>query len=169
MIHNSQLVYGSIRKNENWDRQWGLVSMKDQESLTEAEVKGFQVYAKKWLQQSEQFNVRLHKPSVSVPQIHAKVLFLKGRGVTTVARGYYTDEYFPVFWEKELREKIPGADAQRTLGDGDGTVTVSSALPPKLWLTLGATTQEFELEHGDLINHKAIHDVLKSFLNANSL
>lgn len=165
MIQEGTLVEGAIRNPQNWGRGWGLSTLKEQEALTTTEIASFVEYAKSWLQKSSEFNQRLHAPLKKRPKgLSSKIQFLKGKGTATVVRGYLTDEFQPVYWEKELRDKVPGADAQRTFGDGDGTVSVESAVPPKAWIDLGAIVQEFDLEHGALINDKKVQPIIQEFL-----
>jgi pimeloyl-ACP methyl ester carboxylesterase len=163
-------LQGVIRNAGQWQQSaWGL--LKDKQTLTKEVVDGRAAYLSFWLRRSEQFLELLHAPLSSPNPHQLSLLYLYGKGTSTLAKGVWTGN--PGKGPDSLMFEDPDPVASglavnhpTVYADGDGTVTVLSAwLPEAFHRSFHPTVRDYEVGHTELVTTPDIQDDIIKFLD----
>lgn len=152
-----QPIRGMIHSTPQWREQgWGL--LKNAQSASTLLVAKRETYTAYWLNRSQRFFDLLHAPSAIPNDRSIPVLYLYGEGQPTLAGGVWIPEErgrqqsTVVFDEDQFTTRLPDLAPDLVQADGDGTVTVRSALLPSAYeKAFHVTTRRLRVEHMELV------------------
>lgn len=164
-------VPGLIRNAEQWQQsEWGL--LKNKKTLSNQTVERRADYTALWLQRSQRFLELLRAPTVTTSPHRPALLYVYAKGTPTVAKGIWAggqitgpDSLF--FEDPEITESHEKGMNNGFFVDGDGTVTVPSALLPSAYQESFPTTiREYEVGHTELVTLPNIQQDILMFLDS---
>jgi len=167
-----QSVRGAIHTPANWRQQgWGL--LKETASSPAQIVERRDTYTSYWLDRSQRFFDLLHAPLTTPNDRPIPVLYLYADGQRTLAGGVWIpEEAGPhqanvVFDEDQFEKRLPHLDPAIVHEDGDGSVTVRSALlPPAYEKAFRVTTERLQMGHMDVVTGRDARRSIADFLEA---
>lgn len=165
-----QPIRGLIHSTMHWREQgWGL--LKDTQSAPTLMVAKRAAYTAYWLNRTQRFFDLLHAPSAVPNDRPIPVLYLYAEGLPTLAGGIWIPEEAGrrqnnvVFDEEQFHTRLPDLAPELVQGDGDGTVTVRSALLPSAYeKALHVTTRRLRVEHMELVTGREGRCQIAGFL-----
>lgn len=167
-----QPMRGMIHSTTRWREQgWGL--LKDTQSASTLIVAKREAYTAYWLNRSQRFFDLLHAPSAMPNDRPIPVLYLYAEGQPTLAGGVWIPEETGrqqgtvVFDEDQFLTRLPHLAPELVQGDGDGTVTVRSALLPSAYeKAFHVTSRRLRVEHLELVTGQEGRCQIAEFLEA---
>lgn len=165
-----QPIRGMIHSTIHWREQgWGL--LKDAQSAPTQIVAKREAYTVYWLNRSQRFFELLHAPSAVPNDRPIPVLYLYAEGQPTLAGGVWIPEETGrqqgnvVFDEDQFHRRLPHLAPDLVQGDGDGTVTVRSALLPSAYeKAFHVITRRLRVEHMELVTGREGRCQIAGFL-----
>ena len=162
-------VKGLIRNADQWQRAgWGL--FKNRNTLSNQIDERRAVYTSYWLGRSQRFLELLRTPTNATSPHRPLLLYLYAKGTPTRAKGMWMGNQVTgpdslVFEDPETVESHPEPMTNTFFEDGDGTVSVQSALLPAAYQqTLPTTIREYAVGHTELVTDRNIQDDILTFL-----
>ncbi len=167
-----QPIRGMIHSTIHWREQgWGL--LRDAQSASTHIVAKREAYTAYWLNRSQRFFNLLHAPSTVPNNRPIPVLYLYADGRPTLAGGVWIPEETGrqqgnvVFDKDQFHTRLPQLVPELVQGDGDGTVTVRSALLPSVYeKAFHVTTRRLQVEHMELVTGREGRCQIAGFLEA---
>lgn len=167
-----QPIRGMIHSTIYWrEQEWGL--LKDRRSASTLIVAKREAYTAYWLNRSQRFFDLLHAPSAAPNDRPIPVLYLYAEGQPTLAGGVWIPEETGrqqgnvVFDEDQFHKRLPDLAPELVQGDGDGTVTVRSAVLPSAYeKAFHVTTRRLQVEHMELVTGREGRCQIADFLEA---
>ncbi|MDR4493107.1 MAG: alpha/beta fold hydrolase [Nitrospirales bacterium] len=163
-------LQGLIRNAAQWQRsEWGL--FKNRKSLSNDLVERRADYTSLWLRRSQRFLELLRAPTTKRDSTFPHLLYLYAKGTPTLAKGIWAGNQITgpdslVFEDPESVEAHQEGLANGFFVDGDGTVTVPSALLPSAYQqTFPTTVREYEIGHTELVTDGDIQEDIVIFLD----
>ena len=154
-IYNEQYWY---------ENRWGLLNTADSEETRRAK----RSFTGNQLKRAAQFMKQIHKPIEQTPPKNLEVLNVIGRGYDTPERIYVEKNGkggWGILSSQDAKQHPQTPKPNRIYGDGDYTVTVSSAQLPESFITESHHTLYSEHEHSalydDPIIQQQIIDLIK--------
>lgn len=165
-----QPIRGMIHSTIHWREQgWGL--LKDTQSASTLIVAKREAYTAYWLSRSQRFFDLLHAPPAMPNDRPIPVLYLYAEGQPTLAGGVWIpgetgrQQGTVVFDEDQFLTRLPHLAPELVQGDGDGTVTVRSALLPSAYeKAFRVTTRRLRVEHMELVTGREGRCLIAGFL-----
>ncbi len=160
---------GMIRNAEHWRQsEWGLLNT--MQTFSKEIVERRAAYTSFWLHRSKRFLDLIRAPLATTGPTQPSLLYLYARGTPTLARGMWVGNKAKgkdslVFADSNSAKPRSTKDLTTVYEDGDGTVTVSSALLPLPYRqTLPTTILEYEVGHTELMKKTdVLHDIVTFF------
>jgi len=166
-----KLLKGMIRTAEHWRQsEWGLLNT--MQTFSKEIVNRRAAYTSFWLHRSNRFLDLIRAPLAAPSPTQPSLLYLYARGTPTLARGMWVGNEAKgqdslVFADSSSAEPRSTSNPTTVYADGDGTVTVSSALLPLPYRqTLPTTIQEYEVGHTELVSCPDIQHAIVTFLES---
>ena len=166
---------GMIRDEGNWTQyQWGL--LEGARSLSSEIVERRAAYTASWLRRAGRFSARLLAPPKASSPVPLPLLYIAGKGHTTLTAGVWLREESSktpnrlLFNEEHFQKHLPSMDSRMVSQDGDGTVTIqSSSLPLAYAYAFHVTMREAAVDHGDLVSDPVIEKEIVNYLAARKI
>ncbi len=163
-----QPVTGMIRNSKHWRQsEWGLLR-KTMEPASNEIAERRAVYTAFWLHRSQRFLELLGAPPTTTHPDLPPLLYLYAKGTPTLSKAVWKGSQMKgpdslVFDDPEATPSGREMPPPTIYSDGDGTVTVSSALlPPAYRQTLQTTIREYAVGHTELVKDTTIqHDIVR--------
>lgn len=167
-----QPIRGMIHSTRHWREQgWGL--LRDTQSASTIIVAKREAYTTYWLIRSQRFFDLLHAPAAVPNNRPIPMLYLYADGQPTLAGGVWIPEETGrqqgnvVFDKEQFKTRLSGLDPDLVQADGDGTVTVRSALLPSAYeKAFHVTTRRLQVEHMELVTGRDGRCQIAGFLEA---
>ncbi|MEX0829842.1 MAG: hypothetical protein WD032_06335 [Nitrospirales bacterium] len=166
-----QPVMGMIRNPTHWRQfNWGLLDTAMTPVSNEV-VERRTVYTAHWLQRSQRFLELLGAPPTTTHPDPPPLLYLYAKGTPTLGKAVWKGNQAKGpdslgFDDPEVSLSDRGMPPPTIYSDGDGTVTVSSALlPPAYRQTLPTTIREYAVGHTELVKDPTIQQDIVTFLD----
>ena len=161
---------GMIRNPEHWRQsEWGLFN--NIQTFSKEIVDQRAVYTSFWLHRSKRFLELIRAPLTTPGPSQPSLLYVYARGTPTLAKGVWMGNLAKgpnslLFDDHDLAESRPAKNPTTVYADGDGTVTVPSAvLPLPYRQTFPTTIQEYEVGHTELMNNADVQHDIVTFLD----
>lgn len=162
---------GMIRNAEHWRQlEWGLFNTS--QSFSNKIVERRAAYTSFWLHRSQRFLELIRTPLATPGPNQPSLLYLYARGTPTLASGVWVGNQAKgqdslVFADSNSPEPRSAKNPTTVYADGDGTVTVPSALLPLPYRqTFPTTIQEYEVGHTELVSCPDIQHAIVTFLES---
>ncbi len=164
---------GIIRNAAHWRQaEWGLLNTS--QAFSKEIIQRRAAYTSLWLRRSERFLRLLQAPpSASAIKKQPSLLYIYGKGTPTLSKGVWLGGQTKsrdslVFRDSDSEEHRTADNPTTDYTDGDGTVTVPSALLPSAFReTLPTIIQEYdEVGHTDLVSAHEILEAIATFLES---
>jgi len=162
---------GRIRNAEHWRQsEWGLFNTL--RTFSTEIVQRRAAYTSFWLHRSKRFLELIQAPLATPGPNQPSLLYVYARGTPTLAKGVWVgnpakDHDSLLFDDQDSAESRPTKNPNTVYADGDGTVTVPSALLPLPYhQTFPTTIQEYEVGHTELVSCPDIQHAIVTFLES---
>lgn len=164
-----QSLKGMIRNARQWQQsEWGLLNTN--QSFAQKIIERRADYTSFWLDRSQRFLKLIRAlPSTSIPK-QASLLYIYGKGTPTLSKGVWRGSQTKgqdslAFDDDALAEPSPMKNPPTVFEDGDGTITVASALlPPAYIRSFRTTIREYQVGHTELVSSPDIQYDIAAFL-----
>ena len=162
---------GMIRNAEHWRQsEWGLFNT--QQAFSNEIVERRATYTSFWLHRSQRFLELIRAPLTTSSPRQPFLLYVYARGTPTLAKGVWVGNQAKgpdslLFDDPDFVESRREMNPTPIYADGDGTVTVQSALlPPAYRQTFPTTIREYEVGHTELVSCPNIQHDIVTFLDS---
>lgn len=166
-----QPVTGMIRNPKHWRQfEWGLLN-NSMTPVSNEIVERRTAYTIFWLHRSQRFLELLGAPPSTTHPDLPPLLYVYATGTPTLSKAVWKGNQAKGpdslgFDDPEASLSDRGMPPPTIYSDGDGTVTVSSALlPPAFRQTLPTTIREYAVGHTELVKDATIQQDIVTFLD----
>ncbi len=163
-------VSGVIRNAGQWQRsEWGL--LKDRKTLSKDIVERRAIYTSFWLHRSQRFLDLVRAPLRTSSPHQPSLLYMYAKGTPTLANGIWIGNQATgqnsLLFDDPVPVESHSAEVRPTFyADGDGTVTVPSAMLPHAFdRTFPTTIREYEVGHTELVSDPDNQQDILTFLD----
>jgi pimeloyl-ACP methyl ester carboxylesterase len=165
-----QPVTSMIRNPTHWRQfEWGLLS-NTMTPVSNEVVERRTAYTARWLHRSQRFLELVGAPPTTTHPDLPPLLYVYAKGTPTLSKAVWKGNQAKgpdslVFDDPEASQSDRGMPPPTIYSDGDGTVTVSSALlPPAFRQTMATTIREYAVGHTELVKEATIQQDIVTFL-----
>ncbi len=162
---------GMIRNPEHWRQsEWGLFNTT--QTFSNEIVERRATYTSFWLHRSQRFLDLIRAPLTTPGPSQPFLLYVYAKGTPTLAKGVWVGNQTKGpnslrFDDPDSVESRHERNLSAVYADGDGTVTVPSALlPPAYRQTFPTTIREYEVGHTGLVNNADVQHDIVTFLDS---
>jgi hypothetical protein len=160
-----------IRNPEHWRQsEWGLFNTT--QTFSNEIVERRATYTSFWLHRSQRFLELIRAPLTTPGPSQPFLLYVYAKGTPTLAKGVWVGNQTKGpnslrFDDPDSVESRHERNLSAVYADGDGTVTVPSALlPPAYRQTFPTTIREYEVGHTGLVNNADVQHDIVTFLDS---